>query len=582
MRIRAARAVFEEYMGCTNCLAPSIIANDLRPLAALMLLWALAMLGAWRLWRAVLVAGALVLITAYALDIGIFLLFGYRLQIASFFRYAGETRAAWMVAAPLLAEPRGWVFVAALFAAWLGWTALIWRAQVGWQRAVSLTLLSIALVAVAHWKGNPGYVRTEAYLDVLTNNRPSGVSTPYSQGLRSKLVMQPELPATCVPAKVEQPRNVILVVLESLSARHSQLLGGSSDSTPQLDRLAQAHSYFPEFHANGFTTDGGLIALLTGFIPLPTTGRYDTLDVYAGYEKPVIPTAFAQLSQTGYETQFFTTGDLRFLDKGRWLHGLGLTHVEGSEQPYYASLPRGAFDDTGDRSLYDRYLDWFDREKTAHLNFSTLLTVSTHPPFRVPGTDIADEAAAFRYADAQVGRFVDELAQRGYFENGVLLVTGDHRAMTTIPIAERRVFGEGALSRLPAVVIGPAGIPQGAIPGRWQQTDFLAGLLDLAGVPTCTVAWRGRLLGPNHQSADYVLHVQGIDRERVIAWPRAGSVNALRLDGDGTDWAGPRPPEPLASQILDALNRQRALLPEPPRNLIDLIIRSRLPQAPAQ
>ena len=66
---------------------------------------------------------------------------------------------------------------------------------------------------------------------------------------------------------------IVLVIVESLSSYHSALLGGNG-WTPELDRIAGHSRWFTNFHANGFTTDHGLIALFTGKAPLPSVGRY--------------------------------------------------------------------------------------------------------------------------------------------------------------------------------------------------------------------------------------------------------------------------------------------------------------------
>src|SRR5262250_2646199 len=81
-----------------------------------------------------------------------------------------------------------------------------------------------------------------------------------------------ELPQTCADAAAT-PRNVVVVIVESLSAYQSALLGGPQDWLPHLDAVARANHYFTHFYANGFTTDGGEIALLTGRPPLIPAGQ---------------------------------------------------------------------------------------------------------------------------------------------------------------------------------------------------------------------------------------------------------------------------------------------------------------------
>lgn len=585
LRMVGVRAAFGDYMGCTNCLDHAVLLSDLRPLALLVVLLAAAWLSRRRWWRLPLMLAAVTIVTLYAIDQGIFLIFGFRLKVSDLFRYGGDTSAAWSVVMPVAMTPRGVLLLAGWALGCLGWCGAIVRAGRAIGMAAAGTAAAAVMAGGAQLVVLPGYVMPESYHDFISINLPTGVDRAFSPALREALQKRPKPPTTCaapaVTATGQVPRrSVILLVVESLSSYHSALLSGIGHSTPELDRLAQAHSYFPDFHANGFTTDGGLIALLTGRVPLPAAGRYQSSHAYAGYETPLEPHAFAQLAQAGYQTGFFTTGQLSFLNKGDWVKALGIQHVEGAEHPFYAQLPRGAFSAAGDQALYDRYLDWYDHERqTTRPLFSTLLTVSTHPPFHVPGTNIADEAQAILWTDAQVGRFVRALEARGYFENGILVVTGDHRAMTVVRPAEQQRFGRGAITRVPGVVIGPSGLPRGPVAGHWQQADFLAGLLDMAGLRSCTMAFAGRLLGHRYAPAHYILHAQGAMRDHILVWDQTTpDPYQVVMDGDDTRWLDPAPSGPDAAMVIDHISRERANLPRVPNDLLELLLQARQPR----
>lgn len=576
-RMLAVRSGYGAYMDCVNCLDGTVLLQDLLPTSLLVMLAAAAALLRPGVWRLLPTAVAFALVCTYAIDLGVYLIFGFRLRITDFFRYGGEARSAWSVVFPLLTGWRGALWLGGWILALIGWVTLIWRVPHRVRAAGATGLLAAALAATSLLASPVDYVHASAFRDVLRGNRPDGVNRQFSPHQHAALLAQPQtIERTCTNTHAVRPRSVILLVVESLSAYHSQLLGGLQDSTPLLDAWARDASYLPDFHANGFTTDGGLIALLTGRVPLPAVGRYESSKAYSGYEQPIVPDLFPQLHAAGYSSEFFTTGDLGFLDKGNWIKGLGFMHVEGANHPFYAHHPRGGFSDAGDQALYDRYLDWYDRERTERLHFSTLLTVSTHPPFHVPGTTIGDEVQAFRWADKQVDLFIRGLMARGYFRNGVLLVTGDHRTMTIVRPAETARFGAGALSRVPMVVIGPSGLPPGAISGRWQQTDFLAGLLFTAGQPSCIDAFRGRLLGTDATTARYVLHTQGVQRDRVQVWVRNDpQPYELTMNGDDTGWIT-QPKIPATDQILAHVNRERALLAPLTSDQTDMLVKSKL------
>ena len=580
-RMLAVRSGYGDYIDCRNCLDGPVLLQDLLPTGVLFVLAAVAAALRAGILRLLPLLLTVALLCVYAIDLGVYLIFGFRLRITDVLRYGGEAKSSWSVVLPLLSEWRGTIWLAGWLLALTGWIALIWRIPRDSRTAMVAGFLGSVMVAISVLANPADYVHANAYRDVVRSNRPDGVNRPFSPDRRAALLAQPQdIQISCKDAVALPRRSVILLVVESLSAYHSRLLGEVQDNTPRLDEWARNNSYFPEFHANGFTTDGGLIALLTGRVPLPSIGRYESSKAYAGYEMPVVPALFSQLHAAGYSSQFFTTGDLGFLDKGRWARDLGFMHVEGANHPFYASYPRGGFDDAGDQALYDRYLDWYDRERKNGPLFSTLLTVSTHPPFHVPGTTIHDEAKAFRWADAQIDRFIQGLAMRRFFDDGILLVTGDHRTMTIVRPAETVHFGAGALSRVPMVVIGPSGLRQGSVPGRWQQTDFLAGLMTVAGLPSCTDAFRGRMLGPDAMPARYVLHAQGVQRDRVQVWIQDDVRSyELILNGDDTGWMT-QPDKVSADRVLEYVNRERARLTPLPPDQLDSLIKRRLDVTP--
>jgi len=85
-------------------------------------------------------------------------------------------------------------------------------------------------------------------------------------------------------------------------------------------------------------------------------------------------------------------------------------------------------------------------------------TVSSHLPFLDPMGRSNTEKAVFNYVDQQLGRFYHRLANRGFFKNGDLIITGDHRIMAPLTKAERSLFGNSAFCRIPMVLVTSGGI----------------------------------------------------------------------------------------------------------------------------
>lgn len=424
--------------------------------------------------------------------------------------------------------------------------------------AFGLVLFALACGAgaVAGFSAPILHVHQETTRNWFMLNLDQGVARAYSPAFAAS-ARAPSVRPGCVPGIGANRPNVLIVVVESLSAYHSKLLGGH-DWTPELDRIARDNSWLTRFHANGFTTDQGLIALLTGRLPLPSVGRYGSTRAYAGFEGEAdsLP---GHLNRLGFETLFFTTGDLRFLGKGEWAKSIGFSHVEGAEHPFYDRYPRLHFNAAADAALFDRFLEWHAERGDGIPFFATLLTVSSHPPFVTPDGHSHREEDVIRYVDAQLARLYAALQARGFFDKGLLLITGDHRAMTPLTPGETDTHGERSLSRVPLLIAGPvARLPGGAIDALAQQADLGPSILGLTGNLDCRPNGRGDFLAHPPVEPAFVAHVRGDRRSWINVYTRTGD-GIVQLDGDRTRWSTP---VELDHRIIEEINAERIALGE--------------------
>jgi lipoteichoic acid synthase len=543
-----------ESAACVRCLSAPVLGHDAWLLAPA---WALLGWAAWsgRRWlRSVLVVPVLLLLVLMTADVAVLTTLGMRLYLFDVFKFGTEGAALGdFIAALLRSSGAGWL-VAAVSALLLCLLAL--RPGRAAPRA-GATLLAAAAAALAGGLlvrgSDPAYIMEESILNLFELQQAQTVNRGYSPAFVEGLAQRDAAPVPqCAAGQARRP-DVILLAVESLSSYQSALHGGPFDYTPQLDALARRHTWFSRFHANGFTTDHGLIALLAARLPVPAIGRYRSLEAFAGFgDRDTSVTA--PLRAAGYETAFFTTGDLGFLDKAPWLRDLGFDHWEGAEHPFYQGWPRGGFGAAVDRALYLRLLDFIRQRDATRPFFAAALTVQSHPPFVDKSSGQLDEAAVFRAVDAEVGRFAELLEQQGFFRNGILLVTGDHRSMTPLHPEERRQFGDRAFARVPMVAIGATGLPAGRIDAPFQQTDLRASLADLVLGESCRVAGEGLFLRADPQPPAWISHVRGDARSR-IDFMVGDADGALLLAGDESEWIGAQPTE--AQAIADAIHRDR-------------------------
>lgn len=369
----------------------------------------------------------------------------------------------------------------------------------------------------------PPYVGIETFQNLFEVNYGTGLFKSYSPNFKAKLEKEIKpLSLTCEAGLNRQP-NIILVVVESLSAYQSKLLGGSLDATPELDKISLENSYFTNFIANGFTTDGGLISLINGRVPTyPTTRDFSDM-VFFGFDNPH-HSLIEILHESGYSTHFFGAFDLDFIHTGTWLDRIGFDSKEGHENPYYASWSPGQFGSAPDQALFERTLAWLNMPQETQPFFNMLLTISGHPPFAHPVTGKFDEIEVFHYVDEQLSRFYKKLSERHFFDNGILLITGDHRSMTPLHTEEIKRYGDFAYVRIPLIIAGQSHLPKTAIADKFQQTDLISSLEYLTKLIACRHFGQGSFLRSDPRPAEFALHVRGDQRNRVDVFLMANRV----------------------------------------------------------
>lgn len=218
-------------------------------------------------------------------------------------------------------------------------------------------------------------------------------------------------------------RNVVIVLMESMSAKLMARFGNTKNLTPQLDSL-YAHSLaFANCYSAGNHTNHGLYATLYSFpsIMFRNAMKGSNIPVYSG-----LPTV---LKQNGYSTMFFMTHESQYDNMNAFLRTNGYDEVYAQE-----NYPRSAVVNhfgVPDDFLFTYALPVLRRHAVSDRPFmATLLTISNHPPYVVPERfrtpDLEPEDQIVRYADDCIGRFMQAAAKEPWFDNTVFVFLGDH------------------------------------------------------------------------------------------------------------------------------------------------------------
>ncbi len=249
------------------------------------------------------------------------------------------------------------------------------------------------------------------------------------------------------PRLARPPRNLILIVVESVGTRYFEPYGCPLPTTPNLRRLASRSLTFDNYYASANFSFGSAMALFAG-----TYGNPLAQLVYDKDAALDLPSAAGHLRRLGYRTYFFGAGGKAVWDH---LHTAELFCIPGFDVsrdpnvPFWQRSPRPlAIEDPGydDRAMfadvrravdephdrpfaivmwaYDTHEEYRDGEGPA-------TWPSQYDPPGVRGGRV--ERAEFdRYlraiwrVDRFVGRLSDDLEAKGLADDTLIVVTGDH------------------------------------------------------------------------------------------------------------------------------------------------------------
>jgi len=347
------------------------------------------------------------------------------------------------------------------------------------SRTLAVAGLALVLVGAYRHEVVPEHYRRYAFPQpsafAAIDGRPS--TTPRFDA-RQVAHYREELQAQPLVSLPQPGVNVVLVVIESLSASDSFKTSGLRNRLPRFDAMAEDGVLFVNFFANYGLSDGGVISLLGGSAPIPFPMISRALFLAFSFQE----SALRELKQMGYRTAVLSAVPLSFQRMDHYLKTADVDVAIGrDDHPVLRDAPRYVLDAPPDAVLYDFTLQTVDELAAAGQPFFlAVMTASSHGPPTDPRGRANTEDNVWEYVDGELARLYAGLRERQFFDDGVLIVTGDHRKHAALTEEERRRFGDSAEARIPLLVVG-AGVPRGVVDRRFfQQADLMRKLGSVA------------------------------------------------------------------------------------------------------
>ena len=268
-----------------------------------------------------------------------------------------------------------------------------------------------------------------------------------------------------------QHPNIIIILLEGCGGEFTEI-GGRTDITPNLNKLAKEGIYFTNCYGNTWRTDRGTVCALSGYPSFPTLS---VMKIPA--KSRSLPNIARTLQEErGYHTSYIYGGDINFTNMRSYLISGGFEHLTWMKD-YSAEEQKtaqwGVRDDITFKTLYQMATT---TEPPFLIGFSTL---SSHSPWDVPIHHFDDEVInSFYYLDQCIGDFIQKLHKSTAWKNTLVVMLPDHG----IP-HDGLDETTSLLNHIPMIWVGGAVKAPRKIEQVCNQTDLPATLLGQLGVP---------------------------------------------------------------------------------------------------
>ena len=295
--------------------------------------------------------------------------------------------------------------------------------------------------------------------------------------------------------KTERP-NIVLLILESWSANVIACMNGPASVTPNFDRLAKDGLLFTQFHASGYTSDLAMPAIFSSFHALPIASI-----VTQPSKVKHLPSLAGTLNASGYNTSFYYGGALIYGNIKSYLQIQGFNTIV-EESNLDTDLPRGKL------GVHDEYMFQLHGEELVKASgkkpfFSTLYTLSSHPPYDMPitvskkfDTKYNEYLNSIWYTDSCLGAYFSWIREQEFYDNTIFIITSDHghyspkssnkfsKVFNNIPLL---FFGKPLKDSLRGTLINKL----------CSQVDIAPTLLGQLNIPFGDFKWGKDILNPN-------------------------------------------------------------------------------------
>lgn len=268
--------------------------------------------------------------------------------------------------------------------------------------------------------------------------------------------------------------NVLIVIWEGCPGALVEAVGGESNVTPNLNRMASEGVVFTNCYANSYRTDRGVLCTLSGWLGMPTASLMKMTD-----KSSTLPAIAECMRAEGYETDFWYGGDVGFTNMNSYLYESGYQVVKGDTD---FSIEDRNYSKWGvpDHVVLDSVANNITRRSVDTKWMTTVLTLSSHEPWEVPYNRLDEKKRnSMAYTDDCLGKFIGMLKLSDKWDDMLVVIISDHGITTN----SKQQNSDYHVAHIPMVWLGGAVKKHRKIKSIMAQSDMAATLLGQLGIP---------------------------------------------------------------------------------------------------
>ncbi|MEQ9064626.1 MAG: sulfatase-like hydrolase/transferase [Vicingaceae bacterium] len=216
--------------------------------------------------------------------------------------------------------------------------------------------------------------------------------------------------------------NVVLVIMESMSAAKMGYFGNTEELTPHLDSLSESGMAFTQMYTAGIHTYNGIFSSLFG---LPILYNYHPLKQAFDKKFHGLP---GVLKDQGYQNWFFSTHDAQFDNMDGFLRNNGMHRIVSIDD--YHDKKKLSTLGIGDDVMFEQGLSFLTEDGHEKPFLAVFLTASDHGPYVIPEyyhpKASSKKKQAVQYADWSIGKLMKLARKHPWFDNTYFVFIADH------------------------------------------------------------------------------------------------------------------------------------------------------------